>query len=344
MSVTDLIEQSANTGPLYAPTPFWAEGAQRLVADITEGGIENFRAAGAPLNFFVPTYGFPGNSLPQDRLEALRGEMAQASSKQQAIVDQWISGYAHALADYRTFTAGARHSAPHLLRFSESNVGNPREHFEFGGRVYSRSALNYLHGLTFLGEYADLGACKTFLEIGGGFGTLGEILHKTQASGHYRYIDIDIPPTCQIADYYLKNACPEVSVLSSVDAARAATLQIEDLPGLSILPNWQIEALTGQVDVFFNFISFQEMEPEVVANYLSHVDRLAPKWVVLRNMREGKQKRTASNPVGVNTPILKAFYDDALPNYTMIASDDTVYGYTTADGFHSDLMIFERQA
>ena len=56
--------------------------------------------------------------------------------------------------------------------------------------------------------------------------------------------------------------------------------------------SWQIEKLIGKIDVFINFISFQEMEPEVVKNYIKHVQRLSPKFILLRNLKEGKQIRT----------------------------------------------------
>lgn len=342
MAIFALTDQSRKLPPLYAPTPFWMEGAQRLIADIDVYGIENFRNIGAPLDFFVPTYGHPGNSLGDDQIAAILACVHPATAKQTAIVEKWLSGYDHAQADYRTFAAAARHVAPCLFNFSESSTGNPREHFNFGGRNYSRSALNYLLGLTCLAQFTDLRKCHTFLEIGGGFGSLGEILAKTLEAGTYRYIDVDIPPTCEVADYYLGEACRKTELMNSRAANQCEDLLVGDLPSLAVLPNWKIESLSGQIDVFVNFISFQEMEPEVVANYLKHVDRLAPKWILLRNLREGKQRRTEGNPVGVVTPIIGKFYEEELPNYKLLARDADVFGFTTADDFHSDLYVFER--
>ncbi|WP_346911517.1 putative sugar O-methyltransferase [uncultured Roseibium sp.] len=342
MSHPDLLDLSRRSGPLYAPTPFWAEGARRLAEDIDANGIENFRNKGAPLNFFVPTYGYPGNSLSDTQITALRAGIHPASAKQSAIVENWLTGHDQARVDYRVFAAAAQQCAPYLMAFSESDAGNPREHFNFQGRQYSRSALNYLIALTFLAQFADLEQCHTFLEIGGGFGTLGEILAKTREPETYRFIDVDIPPTCEVADYYLGEACRETERMTSAAASLADNHPIDDLPPLTVLPNWQIEALSGRIDVFVNFFSFQEMEPEVVASYLEHVDRLEPKWILLRNMREGKQVRTADDPIGVTTPIKGPFYAEQLPNYALRATDADIFGSTTADGFHSDLSVFER--
>ncbi|WP_346891639.1 putative sugar O-methyltransferase [uncultured Roseibium sp.] len=342
MSYPDLLDRSRRSGPLYAPTPFWADGARRLASDIKTNGIENFRNTGAPLNFFVPTYGYPGNSLNDQQIAALRAAAHPATAKQLTIVENWLTGHDQARADYRVFAAAAQQCAPYLMEFSESDAGNPREHFSFKGRHYSRSALNYLIALTFLAQFADLEQCHTFLEIGGGFGTLGEILSKTRKPGTYRFINVDIPPTCEVADYYLGEACRATERMASTEACRTDHHPIGDLPPLTVLPNWQVEALSGRIDVFVNFFSFQEMEPEVVANYLEHVDRLGPKWILLRNMREGKQERTDDNPVGVATPIKGPFYAEQLPNYVLRATDADIFGSTTADGFHSDLSVFER--
>ena len=343
-SYSDLFQKSRNAGPLYAPTPFWEAAAERLVDDIKRDGIENFRNRGTPLSFFVPTYGFPGNSLSSEQIIALEAVARSFLPKQRAMVEAWVSGAAHALSDYRTFMAATcAGGAKRLLAFSEDDAGNPMEQFNFDGRNYSRSALNYLMGLTFLAEHVNLNNVSTVLEIGGGFGTLGEILLKCWPLGTIRYVDLDIPPSCQFTDYYLSQACGKTTRMLSTTSVEIDSIEISELPTISILPNWQIEALEGDIDLFVNFISFQEMEPEVVRNYLNHVQRLNTKWVLLRNLREGKQKRSKVGGVGVNEPILSEDYDIMLPGYEVVARDTTVFGYRTSDGFHSELVLYKRR-
>ena len=341
----ELLDQSREAGPLYGPTPFWQAGADRLMAGLDQQGMACFRRHPAALAFFVPTYGYPGNSLSQPQIDALRGAWhgeTPAGPKQQQSLEQYITGELHALSDYRAFAAGARHgSAARLLNFSESDVGEPVEQFIFDGRRYSRSALNYLLGLVFLANHTDLGSIDNVVEIGGGFGTLGEILAQCWPKDGFRYVDLDIPPTCFFADFYLSKACAEIP-RRAVGDMLAGAVDVNELPPLTVQPNWCVENLRGSIDLFVNFISFQEMEPDVVENYLNHIDRLAPRWVLLRNMREGKQQRTASNPIGVATPIKAPFYASALKNYQQVATDTTIYGFRTSDGFHSDLMLFER--
>jgi len=84
------------------------------------------------------------------------------------------------------------------------------------------------------------------------------------------------------------------------------------------------------------------MEPNIVENYLNHVRRLHPKFILLRNIREGKQVKKLPDDVGVETPILKDDYINMIKDtHTLIASSVIPYGYKTVDGFHSELLLFQ---
>jgi len=83
------------------------------------------------------------------------------------------------------------------------------------------------------------------------------------------------------------------------------------------------------------------MEPHVVKNYLYHVDRLHCRFILLRNMREGKQQKTEKT-FGVEIPTLSGDYDRFLPNYRLIATNVNPFGFRTLDGFHSELRLYRR--
>jgi hypothetical protein len=91
-----------------------------------------------------------------------------------------------------------------------------------------------------------------------------------------------------------------------------------------------------------NFISFQEMEPHIVRNYLGHVTRLGTRWVLLRNLREGKQLRK-NDWVGVDVPILSNDYLAMLPDYELVERNVLPFGYRTVDNFHSELLLLRRR-
>lgn len=333
---------------LYRPSVFWDEASSRIVNELCENGIERFRSLHNILGFFVPTFGTPGNSFSPAQIEGLRSTLQRAhpeAKKAHQGLEQFLSGESSALADYRVLLAADNpDKLPSLHQFSESKVGEPVEHFEFDGRWFSRSSLNYLLGLSLLKKH--LGADeipRTVLEIGGGFGTLGEILASAGVDG-LRYVDVDIPPTSYVAQYYLSQVLGADQVTTYAQTRDRTEIEIESLSPLSVLCAWQIEKLRGNVDLFVNFISFQEMEPPIVQNYLNHVARLNTRWVLLRNMREGKQLRKAGGWAGVDTPILGDDYLNMLPDYELVERNVLPFGYRTVDGYHSELLLLRRKA
>jgi putative sugar O-methyltransferase len=338
-----MLEDMSQQDPLHQPTAFWSAASARIVAELKIDGFESFRALGSARSFFVPSYGPPGNLLSMDdvaKLEATLLQTAPAGGKAHATLMQMLLGEAWALSDYRVFRAGDRSELkPDLGAVSESAVGAPPDQVTLEGHRYSRSFLNYLHGLVFLKHYVDTSVIATVLEIGGGYGTLGEILH--QADGGYGYVNVDIPPTAAVSSYYLS----QQPGMRLIDYAQTRSQQQITTPGPGqqmVLCPWQLPRLVGCIDLFVNYISFQEMEPHVVHAYLQQVDRLQARYVLLRNLREGKAKISETVIYGVESPMLADDYDRQLPAYDLIAKNVIPFGYRTIDGFHSELRLYAR--
>jgi putative sugar O-methyltransferase len=330
---------------LYRPTVFWDDASSCIVEELCTYGVERFRSLKTALGFFVPTYGVPGGGFTPVQAGALLDRLNVESPqevKPQFSLNQFLGGYTSALADFRVLLAADDpRKLPHLHTFSESKVGEPVEHFEFNGRCFSRSALNYLLGLVLLKKHLNGDVPRTILEIGGGFGALGEILSSAGITDLH-YIDVDIPPTSFVAQYYLSEVLGKDNVATYSRTADNDSIEIGTLPPVAVLCSWQIERLKGQVDLFVNFISFQEMEPHIVKNYLSHVTRLGARWILLRNLREGKQLRKPDG-VGVDTPILGDDYLEMLPGYDLAERNVIPFGYQTVDGYHSELLLLKRR-
>lgn len=343
-------EAAQTNSAIYKPTIFWQNACEQLVDQMRGGMVDRFRSLSGPLGYFVPTYGAPGSGCSKDQFESIERSVSSVSlpPKVTMTLQRSVDGNAAAEADYRVLTAsGAIQNWPVTKPFVESEVGTPIEQFTFEGARYSRSSLNYSLGLAYLTSlvgrtWADR---PIVLEIGGGFGTLGELLghHVPEA----KYIDLDIPPTGPVAAYYLSRVfgsdlvTSELTLLAAM-VANDCELQIDSLRPYSVLNSHRIEQLSGEIDLFVNFISFQEMEPEVVQNYLQHVRRLRPRWVLLRNLREGKPRTSERPGVGVDTPILGDDYVQMMAPYRLLGRDGLTFGHRTADGFHSELLVFER--
>lgn len=327
--------------PVYKASPFWESALKHIEQEFYEKGIENFRNNAFYLKFFVPTYGYPGNGFTKKQLDDITGIASQLPPKQRTFVENSLSGLNHASTDYGTFfSSNFKKDHLNLLSFSESSIGNPVEHFTFDKKKYSRSSLNYLLGLTFLQHTVPGFVPSKVLEIGGGFGTLGEILGKCKIKD-LRYIDLDLPPMFSIASQYLKSVFKNDEIFELKDSSDKI-IEIDTLYKWNFLPNWSIESLDGKIDLFVNFISFQEMEPEIVKNYAYHIQRLNPDFLLLRNLREGKQK-AKGNRVGVKNPIKRRDYLIFFDKYKVRELNVFPFGYRTTDGFNSELMIMEKK-
>ena len=109
------------------------------------------------LQFFIPTYAIPDNDFRKAILDKLVNWFNSEYPKEKKILmefEQLLSGHLKALADYRTLKASDMpNKLPYLHTFSESNFGNPIEQFEFDGKKFSCSSLNYILGICFLKQY-----------------------------------------------------------------------------------------------------------------------------------------------------------------------------------------------
>ena len=330
-----------NLSIFYEAGPFWQKALDDIEREFLLNGIRNFRGSDLNLNFFVPTYGCPGNGFTATQKENLIKKCSNLSKKQKAHVKNSLNGFNHALSDYGTFYASNFKYDPYnLLSFSESKIGNPVEHFHFNNKNYSRSSLNYLLGLSFLQQQVPDFIPSRVLEIGGGFGTLGEILTKCNIPD-LKYIDLDLSPMFIIASEYAKKVFGDREIFET-GTYTDEKLEIDELCKLNFLPNWSIETLKGKIDLFVNFISFQEMEPNIVGNYASHVQKLEPEFLLLRNLREGKQK-SIKGRLGVNQPILGDDYLEFFDQYKLKASNTVPFGFQTVDGYNSEIMLLEKK-
>jgi putative sugar O-methyltransferase len=330
----------------FRPTHFWRMGAEYLQQDLDTYGITKFRSLPSTLGYFVPTYLFDGMITNQQKYAQLvsRSQDIMTSAKAKLFIADFLSGENQARADFRVYLASQSNRTPYTDNFSESKVGEPLEHFEFEGRNYSRSSLNYLLGLNFLKQHVSDISVKTVVEIGGGFGSLGEILLSDERNDTF-YINVDIPPTCIFSTFYLQSIFGQ-SYVADYNMLSKQSLNIDNLRKAykaAIICPWQLPNVEGQIDLFVNFISFQEMEPHIVQNYLNEIARLQSSYILLRNLREGKQLALNDTQVGVKEAIKSDDYNRFLPDYDLIATNVLPFGYQTIDGFHSELRLYQRK-
>lgn len=342
-----MLEDMKHQDILYKPTAFWEHASEVLIQELEKYDIKEFRNLHMTRSFFVPGYSaveYLENAKKYDvvieRFDALVQDKRFVTRLQRL-----FTGNTSAFNDFRVLQASNIDKSPYTDKVSESSVGNPLEQHSFEDRNFSRSFLNYLLGLNFLKQHVDSSSIYTVMEIGGGFGTLGEILLQDERNNAF-YINADIPPVSFVSSYYLEEVFGKESIGNYEDTRSLDILDIDSLKkqykALNIC-SWQIPKLRGKIDLFVNFISFQEMEPEVVQNYCVYIEKLAPSYILLRNMKEGKRVKSDDFLSGVDSPILGDDYNDFLPSYKLVAHDSSIFGFITEDGFHSELRLYQRK-
>jgi len=176
-----------------------------------------------------------------------------------------------------------------LSKVEDDCIGNPIS-YEFNERKYSSNILHQICLLSLLFHFE--GSSKSFkkiLEIGGGYGALPEILFKYN-NGEIEYlVEVDIPPLVYITTQYLKAVFPD-KVIDYREIKNMQTITQSDINGkILVIPPWVLPSLNVDFDLFWNSASFQEMEYNVVDNYLDIICKKANN-IFINTLTEGHKK------------------------------------------------------
>lgn len=267
-----LVEDMAGAAACYRPTRYWqalwASGQEHL----SRPGAVDFEGVPA----MSPRYADPTGAEPERDYAAFR----------------W-----------------ADHTArePFLAEFSETRTGDHLGRYvEFDGRVYTKGALKYLRALAWAKNHLPPGVrVRRVLELGGGYGILGEILLRSGPAA--RYVDVDLPHGAFAAGGHLRRVFGPEAVLDYRSTRTATRLDAEGLlrgaRRALVIPPWQLPALTGQFDLVAVVKAFQEMEPPVIRNYTALLTAGRPAAVLLVNRSAGGNVLAEPDRPGVDRPV-----------------------------------------
>lgn len=293
-----VLEEIAGCDAAYRPTNFWGPALDQLLGDWNSMGLSTFKRWPRAGFWFLPLYG-NGFSNLTIRQTFRRAKNVNPSARKQYVTAA-LNGSLQAHRDFDAARLGwdqTRWPAD-LDGFGESRVGEPWQHYRLAsGRTdvgFGRAYLNYMLVLAGLSRHVDTPP-RSFLELGGGFGALGEFVMARDPEA--RYVNLDIPPLVTLSSYYLTELFGDDRVLTYGPEV-PSTGHIE-VPRSACLPNWRIEDIKGPFDVFVNTYSFQEMEPDVVENYADKVAALGVEYVASLNSLAGKPVATEERAIGV---------------------------------------------
>jgi putative sugar O-methyltransferase len=303
-SQTDYLLSGLETcDPTYRPTNFWAPGVRDLSAALLKQGLETFKSWPQASTWFYPVY---GSGFTND---TIKKTFAHARSVNPRAREAWTASALNGALEARRDFDAARLAWDQerwpfdLEGHGESRVGRPPQRYRMTGTDevgWGRPYLNYLLCLAALSKHVTKEP-TSFLELGGGFGALGEIVLSRNSTA--RYVNLDLPPLLTVAAYYLIELFGQDQVMLPTEAPEHGPIQVA---GSACLPNWRLPDVVGPFDVFMNSYSFQEMEPDVVDHYIRTVSDVGVQYAVSYNSVHGKPRNVAGAEGGVLNPVTSA--------------------------------------
>jgi putative sugar O-methyltransferase len=331
-----LLEDASKAPGLFQPTNYWAGFKAKALAELEQCGLTDFRRrSGSVLSGFGATdtraehvidmtdIKVRNKSLLANRYtQRIPGWLAVQKGLNQALsrTVQVLPGCMEYLRQSKYATTkreGERSGARSLDQYESSLVGNPEDVLEVNGRSYTTLSLYYYLSYAYCSRFVDFERLNTIVELGPGAGKQVEVIRKL----HPRicFFLFDLPVQTYVCEQYLRSVFPEAVV--GYEETRDLTETPSPEPGkLFIFGNWQFPILKSgaKIDLFWNAASFQEMEPDIVANYLSYVDPRT-EHAYLRETMDGKELHAdLGREGGVIEKTTLRHYREGLPSLELL--------------------------
>ena len=310
----------------YRPTNYWAFYQKFFLPELRKKGLTDFRRRkGTILNSFGAT----------DHLVGIRVNVkfSQRISHALTLLLDYINKHIKVLSfDITELHIGS--VGPYFYFYTKekfeklglditkcpaSPFGNPEDLFEIDGSFYTTMHLQYCSMFADAARYIELRPEMVFCELGSGLGRGIEVaVHLFKKATFFIY---DIPPQLYVANQYLTAVFGD-RVIGYRDAVKLQPKSdgtiAEAIKGKIIIqPTWRMpDWANTKIDVFWNSASFQEMEPDIVKNYLSLVTSMSAGWIYINALPEGNYwGEWKPCRGGTKERVLEKHYADALKEF-----------------------------
>lgn len=284
---------------LYKPTNYWLNYEKLLLPELRREGLRDFRRRkNSVLTSFAAT------DLTSASMAIFNHPIWPTPSVRTKMY-RHLRYYYNRLA-YRSICKsrynaakefGNRNKAQPIDRLEASTVASPEDVFSVNGKLYTSSLLNYYFHYAYCCNYVDFNEINTIMEIGAGAGKQIEVIKKLHPD--ITFYVFEIPPQLYVCEQYLSALFPD-SVISYRQTRTMKEIPEKQTGKIFIFGNWKISELAGiSYDLFWNCASFQEMEPNIVANYLGYVNRQTKRYAYLCEAMEGMPRATSEGSYGV---------------------------------------------
>jgi putative sugar O-methyltransferase len=287
--LTDLLEEYRNQPQEFQATSYWSSYESRILDTVNSLDFTQLRSGKYPI---LATFGF--NDVKYTVHPNLPLWKKTFLKFYRYLIKDWaVLPYSLKTADIQEMAyhhcqlmADLTNSIP-LSTVEVSTFGNPQDIFEMNGRSYTLSFLHYYLRYCFAQKHISFKGDEIIVELGSGSGYQIEVLKKIYPN--ITVLCFDLPVQLYLCETYLTQALGTENIVGSDVTLKWKELSGIKKGGIHFLGNWLIPLLQDfQLDVFWNAVSFGEMEPAIVENYLNYVKNNA-KWVYLLQARHGKE-------------------------------------------------------
>lgn len=290
-----MLSDQAAADRVFRPTNYWSARCDRLAENIRANGLFNVR---------------------RDKAFSRHKKGTPEAGMWRFGVTDWSDDATPAAAWSAALESARGSPAVPLQQLPASRAGNPRG-FKMERMFYTHSWLKYFARYAYVARFLLLDR-QVVAEIGPGSGKQAHLLK--QAHPGLTVLLFDVAPQLYIANQYLKKALGDDVI--GYDRARRIGSFADIEPGkVHVMGSWQVPLLsTGPLDLFWSAASFQEMEPDVVAHYLSFVAHAENIYLMqaMGGQKVARRLNSGAMTEGVLEQTTLETYLDSLPCHEII--------------------------
>ena len=304
-------DEKRNNKTLYSSGPYWDYKNRKTIYQLRKKKLKNFRNL----------YSGVGTSFCDNLIYDVRNEynlkgriislfyslpiIKKIYEGQLQVTSDHISNYLKNLSI--VFNNNER--VNYLLnkyKFENTTEFGCIQKFKKESKEYSTQYLSMAHRVDLLSKKFLFNKIKTYVEIGGGFGSNIHFL-LTNFKNIRKVVYIDVVPNIFIGTEYLRFFFKEhIRDYLDTKITKEITFENNDKLEIICIPPWEIEKLKIEIDHFHNASSFVEMPKNVVENYVKQLKKNNLKEISLISY-SGYDLKTTYKP-----ELLNDFFDNRL--------------------------------
>lgn len=308
---------------IFHVSRYWRAYEQKIIEEVKTADIQELRSGKYPL---FSTFGFNDLVYHYHPTMPFYIKGIRKLVRNLFIDNRASLPYSLTLNDIREMAyrhcvlQGQLTGAKSITEIETSEFGNPQDVFSFQNKKYTMSFLSFYLRYCFAQQHINLKGDEIIVELGSGSGYQTEVLKKLYPN--LTILCFDLPAQIYLCEQYLVGVFGKDAVESSEKNLTVTNLNNINKGKINLFGNWQMPMLKGfACDVFWNAASFGEMEPDIVANYLSYVKDDST-WIYLLQARNGKESGKAS---GVLKPIRFEDYSAMVNSTHQLVLEEDVY-------------------